>query len=131
MANDRPLTILLVEDHRPTREALSTWLRDLGHEVRETGSMHAARESAAHHPFEMLIADLNLPDGNGRDLLRELKAVQNFYAVAITGDGGRNSRALSQEAGFAEHLEKPVDLDEMTAALGHAAVYFGDFDAAD
>jgi DNA-binding NtrC family response regulator len=128
MGSDQPLRILLVEDHRETREALSIWLSDLGHEVEGVDSIAGAKTTAARFPFEMLIADLNLPDGNGRDLLRELKQLHDFYAVAITGDGGRNNRTLSHQAGFAEHLEKPVDLDEMTEALGHAAAQASDCD---
>jgi DNA-binding response OmpR family regulator len=71
--------------------------------------------------FDLLISDIGLPDGNGRDLLGKLRESHDFHAVAITGKTGTAESELSHQAGFAQHLEKPVDIDELTEILGTAA----------
>ncbi len=116
----RPLRVLLVEDHFSTRTALSIWLSDLGHEVEAVDSVAAALTHAEKFSFDVLISDLGLPDGNGRDLVGTLRQTHNFQAVAITGNSGRSEVELSQRAGFTQHLEKPVDLDALTEILGTA-----------
>lgn len=117
MSNFRPLRVLLVEDHLSTRTALNIWLSDLGHEIEAFDTASAARVFAKDYTFDLLIADIGLPDGDGRDLLRALREDHDFQAVAITGNSGPGEHELSRLAGFAQHLEKPVDLDELTAIL--------------
>lgn len=117
MSNYRPLRVLLVEDHLSTRTALTFWLSDLGHEVEAFDTASAARGFAKDFTFDLLIADVGLPDGDGRELLRALREDHDFQAVAITGNTGSDERELSRRAGFSQHLEKPVDLDELTRIL--------------
>ncbi|OAI42955.1 hypothetical protein AYO41_03185 [Verrucomicrobia bacterium SCGC AG-212-E04] len=126
MFTHRPLRVLLVEDHTGTRTALRTWLTDLGHEVDAVDTMAAALTFAKGFTFDLLIADIGLPDGSGRDLLGKLRADHDFHAVAITGTIGEDESELSRQAGFDQHLEKPVDLDELTEILGTAAEKLAD-----
>ena len=121
MFNHRPLRILLVEDHLSTRTALSIWLSDLGHEVEAVETKAAALSFAKKFTFDMLITDIGLPDGDGRDLLGKLRESHDFHAVAVTGNTGTAESELSRKAGFTQHLEKPVDLDALTEILGTAA----------
>jgi CheY-like chemotaxis protein len=121
MFNHRPLRVLLVEDHLSTRTALSIWLNDLGHEVEAVETVAAALSFAQKFTFDLLISDIGLPDGNGRDLLGKLRESHDFHAVAITGNTGTAESKLSYQAGFSQHLEKPVDLDALTEILGTAA----------
>jgi CheY-like chemotaxis protein len=121
MFNHRPLRVLLVEDHLSTRAALSIWLGDLGHEVEAVETVAAALSFSKRFTFDLLISDIGLPDGNGRDLLGKLRESHDFHAVAITGKTGPAECELSYQAGFAQHLEKPVDLDALTQILGTAA----------
>ena len=126
MFNHRPLRVLLVEDHLGTRTALSIWLTDLGHEVEAVDSVAAALRFAKQFTFDLLIADIGLPDGDGRELLSKLRQNHEFHAVAITGNTGAAENELSRQAGFAQHLEKPVDLDALTEILGTAAENLAD-----
>ena len=121
MLNYRPLRVLLVEDHLSTRAALNIWLVDLGHEVEAVETVEAALNFGRKFTFDLLIADIGLPDGNGRDLMIKLRRNHDFLAVAITANSGAAERELSHRAGFAQHLEKPVDLDALTEILGAAA----------
>ena len=65
----------------------------------------------------MIISDLGLPDGTGADLMRELKAEFALPGIAISGFGMEQDLENSREAGFAEHLIKPVSPPNLKAAI--------------
>ena len=115
------LRILLVEDHLSTCAALRTWLSSLGHEVATANSVTSAYAQAETYPFEVLISDLQLPDGDGRELLGKLRQKRAFHAVAITGHTNRADKELSRVAGFQQFLEKPVNVDVLRQILEAAA----------
>ena len=69
----RPLRILLVEDHVDGGRALRQLLTADGHAVQWARDMATGLEFAKQHPFDLLISDLGLPDGNGLDLMRTLR----------------------------------------------------------
>jgi CheY-like chemotaxis protein len=67
------LHVLLVEDHNDARRALSTLLDSQGYSVKAAASFQSALEVASRQRFDVLIADVGLPDGNGLDLLEEIR----------------------------------------------------------
>jgi len=68
-----------------------------------------------------LISDIGLPDGNGFDLMTELRAAnKHLQGIALTGYGMEEDMARSQNAGFASHLVKPVRVESLEAALAAA-----------
>ena len=68
--------------------------------------------------FDLLIADLGLPDRNGLELLRELRQREpSLPAIALSGFGLPKDVVNSKEAGFIEHFVKPVDLQKLHAAI--------------
>ena len=113
--------ILLVEDHFTTRTALSIWLTDLGHDVVAVESISAAIAAAANRPFDVLLSDIGLPDGDGRSLVQRLQQTHRFRAIAISGLSiGPSEREASRQAGFEAHLEKPfnpIDLERCLQPL--------------
>jgi len=111
------LRILLVDDHPDTCAALERLLTLRGHRVSAAPSMRAALETAASDSFDLLISDVGLPDGNGMDLLRYLRLKQPIRGIAISGFGMDADIGKSLEAGFAEHLVKPVKLEKLEAAI--------------
>ncbi|MEY2499050.1 MAG: hypothetical protein QOD12_2606 [Verrucomicrobiota bacterium] len=114
------LSILLVDDHADTCAALERLLTLRGHKVVTAHSMRAALETAAGNSFDLLISDVGLPDGNGMDLLRNLRGIRPTRGIAISGFGMDTDISKSLEAGFAEHLVKPVKLEKLEAAMRHA-----------
>jgi CheY-like chemotaxis protein len=102
--------VLLVEDHEETLAILAKLLRRLRYDVTTASSIKAALKAAADKPFDLLISDLGLPDGLGYELMRSLRTTIHVRGIALSGYGMSGDLRLSQEAGFAEHLVKPVDL---------------------
>jgi two-component system CheB/CheR fusion protein len=122
---DRPLRILLVEDHADTAEAMADLLRGLDHQVTVAGSVTAgiaAAEAAVEEGgFDLLVSDLGLPDGSGHDLMRELGRRYSLKGIALSGYGMEEDVRKSLEAGFEKHLTKPVSLQILRTAIQQAA----------
>jgi PAS domain S-box-containing protein len=125
----RALRILLVEDHPDTAKQLARLLTRAGHQVTAAGSLAEARQAASQSspagpgkcPFDMLISDLGLPDGNGQDLMRDLGNCHNIAGVALSGFGMEEDIAASLAAGFSRHLTKPVDWQELRSEIDKVA----------
>jgi two-component system CheB/CheR fusion protein len=110
---------LLVEDHVDTSFALASVLELEGYRVRRAHSVAEALAVAADADgsLDVLICDLGLPDGNGVELMRELRARAPLQGIALTGYGRPRDVARTLAAGFERHLTKPVDLPELVAAI--------------
>jgi signal transduction histidine kinase len=113
----RPLRILLVDDHLDTCTALERLLVRRGHLVAAAHNVRSAMEAAARSPFDLLISDIALPDGSGTELMTYLRAISHIPGIAISGFGMNGDIEKSFEAGFAEHLVKPVKMENLEAAI--------------
>lgn len=112
------LRVLLVEDNAYTSSAMADLLEALGHHVSVADTVHRAVLLAADHPFDLLISDIGLPDGSGLDVMREWARLQRGVpGLAVTGYGMDEDVRRCREAGFADHLTKPVNMDRLEAAL--------------
>src|SRR5207253_10313298 len=116
----RPLRILLVDDHQDTCVALERLLVRRGHLVAAAHNVRSAMETAARNSFDLLISDIALPDGTGTELMTYLHAISRIPGIAISGFGMNGDIAKSMEAGFAEHLVKPVKMENLEAAIDRA-----------
>ena len=114
------IRILLVEDHEPTRKALTQLLKRRRFHVEAAGSLAEARALAEKHDFHLLISDIGLPDGDGYALMMELGSRRPVKGIALTGYGMEHDVAFSQAAGFVAHLTKPVRVQSLEAALAMA-----------
>jgi signal transduction histidine kinase/ActR/RegA family two-component response regulator len=119
----RDLHILLVEDHADTAMLLHRLLEAEGHRVTCVGGVTAALAAAAAERFDIVISDIGLPDGNGRELMQRLRAAAAAAGdripggIALSGYGTDRDVRRSIDAGFATHLVKPVDFDHLAAAI--------------
>ena len=103
------LRILLVEDHRDTRGALTHLLMRHGHTVTAAASVQEAMAQLHCQTFDLLVSDLGLPDGDGFSIMRQARQQHpQLVGVAISGFGAEDDRRRSNEAGFAAHLVKPI-----------------------
>jgi len=114
------LKILLVDDHQDTCAALEKLLARRGHLVAVSHDVRSAMEAAARNKFDLLISDIALPDGTGMDLMMQLRAIANVPGIAISGFGNDVDIGRSLQAGFSEHLIKPIKLDNLEAAIERA-----------
>ncbi len=109
--------ILLVEDHEPTRAALSQLLSRRRYQVTAVGSAGEALAAATERPFDLLISDIGLPDGSGYDLMEALSKAAPVKGIALTGYGMERDITRSQEAGFKTHLTKPIRMELLERAI--------------
>ena len=115
--NAQPLRILLVEDHEPTRTALTHLLARRHYEVATAASLAEARSVASKQNFDVLVSDIGLPDGSGYDLMAEFRERYGLKGIALTGYGMEQDVARSQKSGFVAHLTKPVRMESLDNAL--------------
>jgi DNA-binding response OmpR family regulator len=114
------LKILVVEDDSAVGDALTLFLRLAGHRVQLARTPAAALEAAAAGRPDVALVDLGLPDMDGCELathFRRREELRQVVLIALTGQGDEASRRATAAAGFALHLVKPVDPDELHRLL--------------
>jgi CheY-like chemotaxis protein len=109
-------TVLLVDDHEDTRNALRSLLEKKGYRVLVAVDLKDARQAAATQPFDLLVSDLSMPDGSGLELMESLKP-KGVRGIAISGFGTDEDVEKSRRAGFSQHLMKPVTFEALDSAL--------------
>ena len=113
----RTRRILVVDDNHDSALALAMMLRMMGHEAHTAHDGYQALETAAALRPHMILLDLGMPGLSGYDTCRQLREqpwAGSVSIVALTGWGQEDERRRSREAGFDEHLVKPVDLTALT-----------------
>ena len=122
------MRILVVEDHPDTAEQFARLLRRAGHEVTCASGIKEAQGYALATPekdrngaFDILISDLDLPDGSGRELMRNLAQRYPIRGIAISGHGMKEDVDGSMEAGFSYHITKPVNWPELKSVIEEIA----------
>ena len=109
--------ILVVEDHDDTLRSMTMLLHRLGYEVLTADNMTDALRIAMQQPFDILLSDIGLPDGTGLELLKRIRSIREVPALALSGFGMDEDIERSREAGFSDHLTKPVSIDRLQAAI--------------
>jgi len=114
---DPLLRILLVEDHNDTAKVMQRLLRSFGYNVHTAATAQQAIDAARAHVFDLMISDIGLPDGSGYDLLRQILAHRPIKAIALTGYGMERDVQQGQDAGFAAHLTKPINIEQLESTI--------------
>ncbi|CAH0198839.1 Sensor histidine kinase TmoS [Massilia sp. Bi118] len=119
-----PLRVLVVDDNADAADSLAALLDALGHTtvVAHDGvdGLAAAREFVP----DLVFLDIGLPGMSGHEVAREIRrtaALRQVVLIALTGWGSQSDQRQSQEAGFDQHLTKPVSLEALEQALTAAA----------
>ncbi|MBX9816287.1 MAG: hypothetical protein A4S12_05535 [Proteobacteria bacterium SG_bin5] len=110
--------LLLIEDDEDVRRSFQLLLQGHGYDVR---AFAAARPviTGDHSLFDVMICDYRLPDGDGLDVLRAMRAAGwQGRAILMTGFSDPRLRAAAHECGFEAVLEKPLRARDLVAALG-------------
>jgi CheY-like chemotaxis protein len=112
MPNNRPIRILFVEDDRHTRDGYAAYLTDRGYDVVPAATGAGALKLAALLAPDVVVLDMALPDIDGWEVARQLKAGERTKTVpiiALTGADLPHERASAMRAGCDRHLAKPCD----------------------
>jgi PAS domain S-box-containing protein len=111
--------VLVIEDNPDTAESMEMLLEALGHDVRVATSGKAGLAMATERQPELVLVDLGLPDIDGYEIARLLRERfgESLRLVALTGYGQEEHRRRTREAGFDEHLLKPLSMEALTQAL--------------
>jgi CheY-like chemotaxis protein len=116
----RSRRILVVDDNEDAAESLQRILEIYGHTVRAVGDGSAALEALETFRPSVVLLDIGLPDVDGYEVARRIRATRhghNICLCAITGWGQAEDKRRAREAGFDEHMTKPVDLGALTALI--------------
>ena len=112
--------LLIVEDNDDAREMLSILLVQEGHEVHLAHDGPSGLEAALTLRPDAALLDLGLPGFDGYTLAHKIRANEQgkkIHLVALTGYGESQDRLRSAQAGFDDHLVKPVDLTQLALLL--------------
>jgi two-component system, OmpR family, copper resistance phosphate regulon response regulator CusR len=120
------MDILVIEDDRHLASSLVRGLRESGYNAQTVGTLREAREALEGKPYNLVLLDLGLPDGDGLDLVRECRGQPRGVPVVITtARGNLADRLRGLDAGADDYLIKPYAMGELLARirvqLRHAA----------
>lgn len=115
--------VLVVDDNRDTATSCAQLFHALGHDVRTAFDGLEAIEVAHSFRPEVIFLDIGLPGMNGYDVAKTLRkeGFNDESIIAVTGYGQPEDRQRSQDAGFDEHLVKPVQQDALVSVLHRVA----------
>jgi PAS domain S-box-containing protein len=119
-ATDARLKILVVDDSRDAADTCATVLELSGHQVQTAYSGRRALELASTFRPHALLLDIGLPDVNGYELARTIRAApwaEGMVLIAVTGWGQDEDRRRALEAGFDHHLTKPITAEKLESLL--------------
>ncbi len=109
--------ILLIEDDPRLAEMVSEYLGQAGFRVSAAGSGKEGLERLAREPFDALVLDLTLPDMDGLEVCRQLRARADTPVLMLTARGDAMDRVVGLEAGADDYLPKPFEPRELLARL--------------
>ena len=116
------LPLLLVDDDAPFRQRLAVLLEKRGYAVTATGTLAEARTLAQPLKPGHAVVDMRLTDGNGLDLVAELRELNpNVRIVVLTGYGNLATAVAAVKAGDVDYLAKPADPEDIVSALAAEA----------
>lgn len=117
---NQPLRILVVDDNKDAAQMLALYLETMGHQVLIAHSSTLALVHANREKPDVCILDIGLPEMDGNELVRRLRAqpqTAQALFIAVTGYGQEHDRLRTMAAGFNHHLVKPVDVAKLANLL--------------
>lgn len=113
--------ILVMEDETLLRKSLCHYLESKGADVFPAGSIGEARRIRESTELDFALLDINLPDGNGMDLLDDPGFSENTRVVMMTADGGIRTAIEAMKRGASDYLSKPFDAEELPMVFARVA----------
>ncbi len=118
---------LIVDDEPDIRELLEITLGRMNINTVSAADISSARHQLAEHDFDLCLTDMQLPDGNGIELVTHIaKELPQLPVAVITAFGNMDTAITALKAGAFDFVQKPVDLDQLRA-LVETAIRVGDY----
>jgi PAS domain S-box-containing protein len=112
------IAILVVDDQRDSREMLAALLEHRGARVRQCDSARSALDELSANTFQLLIADIAMPDVDGYELIRRVRASGNQTpAIAVTAFARSDDRQKAIASGYTEYCAKPIEAGRLTSMV--------------
>jgi PAS domain S-box-containing protein len=116
--------VLVVDDERDSRDLLRALLEPRGADVSLAGSADEALDVLQDRTFDILIADIGMPERDGFWLIRAIRNLPHAHrqipAIAVTAYASPGEREMALRAGYDVHLAKPLDVDELLSVVANA-----------
>jgi two-component system, OmpR family, KDP operon response regulator KdpE len=109
--------VLIVEDEPALLRALQINLRARGYEVTTSSAGQEALVEAARRPPDAVLLDLGLPDLDGTEVIRQLRAWSEVPVIVLSGRGGSGDKIGALDAGADDYVTKPFSMEELLARL--------------
>jgi DNA-binding NtrC family response regulator len=114
-----PPRALIVDDEPSHLEAMQALVARSGFETRTATSLETARQSIEHEHFDLLITDLQLPDGTSMELLPLMEERPVMDVVLVTGHASVDTAVRAIRSGATDYLTKPIDVRRLEKVLAH------------
>lgn len=116
MADNLP-HVHIVDDDAEIRRLVAEFLGDNGYRVTTAGNGSKVRETVAKGNIDLVVLDVMLPDSNGFDLCRTIRATSTTPIIMLTAKGGEMDRIVGLELGADDYLAKPFNPRELLARI--------------
>ena len=114
---DSPARLLLIEDDPAIRRFVRLALEGAGHQVFEADTLQRGLIDAATRKPDLIVLDLGLPDGDGVDLIRDLRGWSTLPVIVLSARVGENDKIDALDAGADDYLVKPFSVGELMARV--------------
>ncbi|MGM0214511.1 response regulator transcription factor [Enterococcus sp. AZ109] len=102
--------ILILEDDRPLNDGIKLALENADYRFFQCYKIKEAKEVLREVSLDLILLDLNLPDGHGLDFLKEIRSVSNTPIIIITANNMESDTIIGLEAGANDYITKPFSL---------------------
>ena len=109
--------ILIVDDDPLIQESLTLFLRLRGYTVDAASTGRQALEMFAKHRAELIVLDLGLPDGDGREICERLRQTSDVPIIVLSARGGDQDKVAALERGADDYITKPFSIYELLARV--------------
>src|SRR5678815_1677960 len=117
---------MCIRDRQDTRELITLALGRYGAEVRASDSASMALKMIEDWKPDVVVSDIGLPEMDGYDFMRRLRELEGngarIPAIAVTGYAGALDESKALKAGYALHLSKPIELNELAKAIARVSL---------
>lgn len=125
-SNGKVRHLLVVDDHDDTRFITARLLENNRYSVVTAANIAVAIELSKYVHFDLLIADVELPDGSGLDLLSAIRKRYPIEGIVVSGHGYRQHVDSALAAGFSKHFLKPVNFPDLLRTVDHLVTEYAE-----